>query len=144
MTRDKKILLGCVAGVLLLGLCGCCGVVAMGAGLGAAVGPTVEGSQFGAQTRNHEDCVEAAFTRADRCANMDMSCGFGVGAFEGGCLAAVPADPTAFCQSTLAAAALGDDAGSQAFCLERGRAATFGCGVVYGATADFCGPYGAR
>lgn len=142
MTRDKKILLGCAACIVLLCLCGCCGVFAMSAGLGSAVAPAMEGAQVGQQTRDHEACVEAAFTRADGCANMDLSCGFTVGAFEGGCLSAVPADPTAFCQSTLAAAALGDEAGAQAFCSERGRGVSFGCGVVFGGTADFCESHG--
>ena len=131
MTRDKKILIGCVVAFVLLGLCACCGLGLMGTSfIGAAVGPAMEGTQVGQRTTNHEDCIAASFARADGCVTMDTSCGFDVGAFEGACLASVLADPTAFCQGVHATTA-------EAFCAERGRSGA-GCPVVFGGKLQFC------
>jgi hypothetical protein len=134
MTRDKKIIIGCVVAFVLFGLCACCGFGFLGTSLfGAAMGPGMEGAQVGQATYNHEDCITASFARADRCPAMDVSCGFEVGAFEGGCLASVPADRTAFCQASAGV-------GAEAFCTQRGRASANGCEVVYNGQQDFCQP----
>ncbi|MCB9657719.1 MAG: hypothetical protein H6726_08745 [Sandaracinaceae bacterium] len=141
MSRDKKILFGCIAALVLIGLCACCGIGLVSVSVVGAAGPALEGAQVGQGATAHQVCVDAALVRGDACPNMDMSCGFNVGAFHSGCLRAVPADPTAFCRTpSWAPSAPGEEPGV-AFCAAHGRAATFGCGAVFGSWEDFCEPY---
>lgn len=140
MTRDKKILVGCVVAFVLLGACSCCGIALFVSGaVGAAVGPSMDGTEVGQRATNHEACIAASFARADRCAAMDSACGFDVAAFETGCLAAVPADPTSFCVGSQPG--FDDMSASLTFCGQRGREGDFACGVVYATQRDFCEPH---